>query len=283
MHGDRRLRGRVEAYSCKASGADKKLKKHLDQHYMKEYVGSPNTTPSPAIGLLSDPSKRRLLINLICTLNATFQDYDFSSVKPTNFSKENLGMVINLVNTNLSELVAIQNGRFLEQLWSSIDQVINLKQVEVYSYIHDLEDPFNIPGSLWSFNYFFFNASEKKIVFFTCCCSTASKIGDDIYGLGENEEEDFVEDDDASETLSKQDVTEGDLLEGGFDIMHEMDMDSDSEDEWKKWPNQKNETHKRKWFEFEFETMNQNKTKQKQKQQKTDKFKKKKHHQNFCT
>lgn len=38
-----------------------------------------------------------------------------------------------------------------------------------YSYNPDLDsDPFGEDGSLWSFNYFFYNKRLKRIVFFTC-------------------------------------------------------------------------------------------------------------------
>ena len=39
----------------------------------------------------------------------------------------------------------------------------------VRSYNPDLDcDPFGEEGSLWSFNYFFYNKKLKRIVFFTC-------------------------------------------------------------------------------------------------------------------
>ena len=41
--------------------------------------------------------------------------------------------------------------------------------LSVLSYNPDLDsDPFGEEGSLWSFNYFFYNKKLKRIVFFTC-------------------------------------------------------------------------------------------------------------------
>lgn len=41
--------------------------------------------------------------------------------------------------------------------------------VFVVSYNPDLDsDPFGEEGSLWSFNYFFYNKKLKRIVFLTC-------------------------------------------------------------------------------------------------------------------
>lgn len=48
-------------------------------------------------------------------------------------------------------------------------QEINLKDCDIYSYNPDLmSDPFGEDGSLWSFNYFFYNNKMKRIVLFTC-------------------------------------------------------------------------------------------------------------------
>ena len=41
--------------------------------------------------------------------------------------------------------------------------------LNVYSYNPDLEsDPFGEEGSLWSFNYFFYNKKLKRILFLSC-------------------------------------------------------------------------------------------------------------------
>lgn len=54
-------------------------------------------------------------------------------------------------------------------LWTTIDDEIQLNDCDIYSYNPDLNsDPFGEPGSLWSFNYFFYNKKLKRIVFFTC-------------------------------------------------------------------------------------------------------------------
>jgi hypothetical protein len=217
--GDRRLRGRVECYSCKPAGDDKKLHKVLDQQYQVEYTSSGSAGTSPGagmptycVGALNDSNNRRLLINLICTMNATFPDYDFSGLKPDQFTREHLGVVINAVNNNLSEIVFKQSPGFMEELWGAIDQEIDLKKCEVFSYVPDLEgDPFNVPGSTWSFNYFFHNASERKILFFTCCCTTRS-AGSDFYGVA-REEDLLSDDDDVEEDKSRSDDDDDDEKE----------------------------------------------------------------------
>ena len=42
----------------------------------------------------------------------------------------------------------------------------------LFSYSPDLNsDPYCEDGSLWSFNYFFYNKRENKMVFLTCCAT----------------------------------------------------------------------------------------------------------------
>lgn len=82
------------------------------------------------------------------------------------------------------------------QLWDAVDEEICLAECDIYrcagvpaggpwcarplglhttscptlrSYNPDLDsDPFGEDGSLWSFNYFFYNKRLKRIVFFSC-------------------------------------------------------------------------------------------------------------------
>lgn len=50
-----------------------------------------------------------------------------------------------------------------------MDEEICLAECDIYSYNPDLDsDPFGEDGSLWSFNYFFYNKRLKRIVFFSC-------------------------------------------------------------------------------------------------------------------
>lgn len=117
-----------------------------------------------SIGTLSESSTRRLLIDLISTLNASFPDYDFSSLRPEHFTKEVGEVVARSINRHLSEL----SVSFLEELWAAVEEAVQLGECDVFSYVPDLEsDPFS-EGILWSFNYFFFNKALKRIVYFTC-------------------------------------------------------------------------------------------------------------------
>jgi hypothetical protein len=72
---------------------------------------------------------------------------------------------------------------------------MNLEDCDVYSYVPDAEaDPFANVGSIWSFNYFFYNKKMKRILYFSSRClskmsseESSSDDGTNEWGL------DFVE------------------------------------------------------------------------------------------
>ncbi|CAN0150568.1 unnamed protein product, partial [Discosporangium mesarthrocarpum] len=80
----------------KKAGDDKRFSKALEQQILEKSVGSgAGASPgggacgtSPSFGLLTEPHVRRTLVDLISTMNATFPDYDFSSMTPDHFEKE---------------------------------------------------------------------------------------------------------------------------------------------------------------------------------------------------
>ena len=83
------IEGRLDLYSCKLAGIDKETSKSLEQSYLNELAsmdevggGSPGSAPGTSpVGPLSDSTNRKTLIHLILTLNASFPDYDFSSLR----------------------------------------------------------------------------------------------------------------------------------------------------------------------------------------------------------
>jgi hypothetical protein len=120
-----------------------------------------------SLGDLGEPSSKRLLFDLISTLDEFFPDYDFDTTKPEQFLVKDINQVIQMVNGYLAELTE-ERPNFLEKLWQGIDDIINLRKCEAYSLVPDMsEDPFS-DGTLWSFNYFFLNHEIKQIIYFTC-------------------------------------------------------------------------------------------------------------------
>ncbi|CRL00749.1 CLUMA_CG014005, isoform A [Clunio marinus] len=185
--GDTTIFGRIESYSCKMAGNDKQLYKRFissEQSASDLQALSPPQTladMSPYFGrgsysgdegvTLCDTISRKTLFYLIATLNSTFEpDYDFSDAKSHEFSKEpSIQLIMNSIDSNLSAVAGEQYTQLQNPLWSTIDDEIQLNDCDIYSYNPDLNsDPFGEPGSLWSFNYFFYNKKLKRIVFFTC-------------------------------------------------------------------------------------------------------------------
>uniref|UniRef100_A0A674GA86 Repressor of RNA polymerase III transcription MAF1 homolog n=1 Tax=Taeniopygia guttata TaxID=59729 RepID=A0A674GA86_TAEGU len=137
-------------------------------------VPAPELRPQPrqGEGPLSDTCSRKTLFYLIATLNEAFRpDYDFSAAKSHEFSREpSLNWVVNAVNCSLLFSAVREDFKALKPLlWDAVDEEICLAECDIYSYNPDLDsDPFGEDGSLWSFNYFFYNKRLKRIVFFTC-------------------------------------------------------------------------------------------------------------------
>ena len=120
-----------------------------------------------SLGDLGETSSRRLLLDLISTLDEFFPDYDFDNTKPEQFLIKDINQLIQTVNGYLAELTE-ERPDFLEKLWRSIDEMINLRKCEAFSLVPDMtEDPFS-DGTLWSFNYFIFNHDLKQLIYFTC-------------------------------------------------------------------------------------------------------------------
>merc|ERR1719198_1288406 len=116
-------------------------------------------------------------------MNASFPDHDFSSLTADQFVREpSPPLVVSRVNRHLAELGESYHTPFLEELWSAIEDVIDPRNCEVYTYMPDMdEDPFS-DGALWSFNYFFFNRSLKRILYLTCIARSRTALGDESGG-----------------------------------------------------------------------------------------------------
>ena len=77
------------------------------------------------------------------------------------------------MTNNIDNLLSIsatsQYGKIHDKLWNTLNTEIDLLGCDIYSYNPDLtSDPFGEDGSIWSFNYFFFNKKLKRVVLFTC-------------------------------------------------------------------------------------------------------------------
>nr|AKF43422.1 transcription regulator [Pelargonium echinatum] len=175
--GERTIKGCLEAYSCKHTGTDKKLSLSLE-HEILDYLGKSSDTDSssPAEYLLSR-SSRKTLIYLVLTLYHLYPDYDFSLVKAHQFfTEESWDSFKQIFETYMLEaskewIEANGGNSLLEALFKALDEVVRLSECDIYSYNPDCDvDPFLEKGSIWSFNFFFYNRKLKRVVSFRFCC-----------------------------------------------------------------------------------------------------------------
>ena len=213
------INGRIEAYTMKRAGNDKKFAHALGQKYIAEIEEMqqelaetverrkrsasaasareaaakkprPNRRRSQSfdfdftvdgisskttLGDFSEMATRRLMTDLILTLNASFPDYDFSNIKPRQFEKLNIEAVRKRIYERLSELASFKPQKeWLVELWMALNDAIDLRECDVYSFEEEIDET-----ALWSFHYFFVNKSLRRIVFFTC----AQTIDEGIFEL----------------------------------------------------------------------------------------------------
>jgi hypothetical protein len=208
------ITARAESYSCKMAGDPKKLYKQLrnepgtSPHDLEVLGPSQTQSPSYNSNFLTAPAQtlhtnpiarsissddesplvktipRKTLIFLISTLNATFQpDYEFSSCTSQDFSREtNFELVKTEVDSRFLSSIGDSYRTLSPQLWSVIDEEINIKESEIFSYRPDgTSDPFSESGIIWSFNFFFYNRKLRRILFLTCRadCKTSPNNDDD--------------------------------------------------------------------------------------------------------
>eukprot|EP00824_Muranothrix_gubernata_P022299 TRINITY_DN5290_c0_g1_i1.p2 TRINITY_DN5290_c0_g1~~TRINITY_DN5290_c0_g1_i1.p2 ORF type:complete len:234 (-),score=32.60 TRINITY_DN5290_c0_g1_i1:541-1242(-) len=212
----RRRRGPTCAHPGKRTGTEKKVGKEIEQHAVAEFTATPTSSlpvPNPVlsppgmgleatspIGSWNDSVTRKTLANLILTMNSSFQDYDFRSVRPEQFTLyPSLDIIMHSINQNLDEAYRYYETahpaiNLRQELWGEIDKVVDLQDSKVYSFLSDGEsDPFSEEGRIWAFNFFFYNHQLKRVVFFFCYCVTktadsylsSSSASEDERGLDE--------------------------------------------------------------------------------------------------
>ena len=102
--------------------------------------------------------------------------------------------VVNNVDSLLSVTATEQYSKVHDSMWVTMNEEITLADCDIYSYNPDLtSDPFGEEGSLWSFNYLFYNRKKKRVVLFTC--RALSPFSQSYYdsGIGPGYDDDDVQ------------------------------------------------------------------------------------------
>jgi hypothetical protein len=125
----------------------------------------PTRRRTSSLGDLSEPSSRVLLMDMISALNEAFPDYDFGDSKKEQFREQELPMALRLINGYFAEL-SLREPNLLEKLWAAIDEIVNLKNCEIFQY--EPKDDDEADTYLWCFHYFFFNKELHTLCYFNC-------------------------------------------------------------------------------------------------------------------
>eukprot|EP00184_Porphyridium_aerugineum_P008450 CAMPEP_0184691676 /NCGR_PEP_ID=MMETSP0313-20130426/448_1 /TAXON_ID=2792 /ORGANISM="Porphyridium aerugineum, Strain SAG 1380-2" /LENGTH=322 /DNA_ID=CAMNT_0027149431 /DNA_START=301 /DNA_END=1269 /DNA_ORIENTATION=+ len=155
------------------------------------------------------PATRRMIWNLISMINQSFPDYDFSSSALELLRKEEEpAKAIEKIDGYLQMAYASTNAplSFRNNLWKAIDDMIQVKDCQVFSFHCDEVDaedddsnldgdgdivdqsPFDPHGKLWSVNMFFYNKALNRVLYFSAYASI-NLGGKDDMDLDEFEEE----------------------------------------------------------------------------------------------
>lgn len=196
------INGRIETYSTKKAGDDKKYSKILESKLAE--VPQKMATNSG-----SDCHKfdRKLLADLIQTMNASLTDYDFSELSADSFSQAPISEAVQNINFYLAELT-VHSPDFITKMWKEINESMgSLNSCEAYKLI---DSPFadDDAGIVWSFNYFFYSKDLRRICYFTCIATSKYRRNDLLaYGDDSDEEDGMM---DVEETQSKRDSDDDD-------------------------------------------------------------------------
>jgi hypothetical protein len=201
------IQGRCETYSTRKDSDEMKPVKAAD---VKSSEGSSSKTIDSGL------KTKKVLGDLIQTMNSSMLDYDFSELSPASFAQVSVGEAVQDINLHLAE-ITVSTPSFLNNMWRDISEaMISLPQCEAYKLVDGMFIDEVESGTVWSFNYFFCNKDIKRVLYFTCM-ATAKYRRLDLLGLGggdsemDDDEEDSIRDDGEDEDRDM------DASDGGHD------------------------------------------------------------------
>lgn len=215
------LTGRIEMYSTKKTSDDKKYSKMLESKLRSSSITGEEISPQAEIGVKhferSENTKhvRKLLLDLIQTLNAAQMDYDFSQLTIDDFRNTPLQDAIQFINSQLAEITVV-HPNFINNMWKDIALAFDdqLQNCEAY-YLLDSSDIDDLDeGYIWSFHYFLCSKELKRICYFTCNASPKIKV---LTKLSEDFSDDDMEIDEDGESSYNNLHEDSD---GGYDETH---------------------------------------------------------------
>lgn len=156
------LEGKLEVFTTKMGKQDKSFAKSVQKRFKRIRSSDSGGSPISPLGFNQENSTRKLLVNLITTMNASYPDYDFSLVDPSDFKKIKVEKMNELINARVAIPITRKRPDFREKLWKAMDKEIDPKKCEVFCYTPGFPDG----EALWAMNFFFFNKKMKRVAFF---------------------------------------------------------------------------------------------------------------------
>ncbi|KAL2948207.1 hypothetical protein AAZX31_20G112700 [Glycine max] len=155
--GERTIKGCLEAYSCKHAGSDKKLSISLETEIL-DYLGKSSDTDS------SSPDQTFL------TRTSAVKAHQFFTEESRDSFKQIFDTYMHEASKEWAETVG--GASLLDTLFKALDEVVKLVDCDIYGYVPDFEaDPLlESGGTIWSFNFLFYNRKLKRIVSFRFSC-----------------------------------------------------------------------------------------------------------------
>lgn len=158
--GDRIVKGRLELFEVSRRRFSRRQHEDLQRRVPDTFTDSP-------LGPMATDSAQNLLMNLISLMQLLFVDHDCTRLTPHDFERcRELNAVVQHVNHDLSAIVdRIRGDRFLERLWHAVQDVIDVRNCEVYR-LRPAPGTFEpTDTALMSFFYFFVNHDLGRILF----------------------------------------------------------------------------------------------------------------------
>lgn len=154
------VQGRLEAFSCKDTVEDKKLKRFVEAKFLPQINTLPHNTSQPKHEQLNyekqniyknielkrldtERESRKCFFYLLATLNAVFPDYDYSFLNPDAFTPlPSSDAAIKLIDSAilLHRSTSLSTDLISETVWNCIDEVVYINECEIYNFSPDPDD-----------------------------------------------------------------------------------------------------------------------------------------------
>mmetsp|Transcript_28094 Transcript_28094/g.47275 ORF Transcript_28094/g.47275 Transcript_28094/m.47275 type:complete len:250 (+) Transcript_28094:86-835(+) len=222
------IQGRCETYSTKKAGDDKKQSKMLDSKF--ESSTNKLSAVKPDVSMKT----KKVLGDLIQTMNSSMVDYDFSELTPDSFAQITTVEAIQGINSYLAELT-VSMPSFINDMWRDVNDAMggNLSQCEVYKLVDSMAIDEVENGTVWSFNFFFCNKELKRVLYFTCM-ATSKYRRVDVLGLGQADDDDEEDTDDDNDDEDEDIRGDGadDAMDTSYGGNEQEESDDDNMETW---------------------------------------------------